>query len=233
MGCCFALKWGSGGGETAAEEAEEGYGAGPGFRAVVCFREEAVFRDAGVALCSGGVGELAEADAEDDAEFEEFACEFMGAVPGMEEDAGEGAVAFPFAQDVQQLAPGAHAVEVDEAVMPEGGSEVDVQQESLCFQGVAVFGGSVQPAFAHACLRVAGEPVIQLKSQLGGVGFCGVPRVDAEAGCHAGGGGDAFPIAPGDGTEVAAVGAGVVGVVIFHAGGCAAVQCRKLFLRKL
>ena len=155
--------------QAVAEEPEEGDGAGPVFRVVICLREEAALRDAGVALCGGRVGELAEADGEEGAEAQEFAGEFVGAVPGVEEDAGEGAVALPLAEDVQQLAPGAHAVEVDEAVVPEGGTEVDVQQESLGFQRVGVFRRGIQPAFAHAGLWVAREPVIQLKGKLGGV----------------------------------------------------------------
>lgn len=206
-------------GQAVAEEAEEGDGARPVFRVVIRLREEAAFRDAGVALCGGGVGKLAEPDGEEGPETQEFAGEFVGAVPGMKEDAGEGAVALSLAEDVQQLAPGAHAVEVDEAVVPEGGAEVDVQQDALGFQGVAVFGGGIQPAFSHAGLWVACEPVIQLKGELGGVCLSGVPGVNTEAGGHARGGGDAFPVCAVDGAEVASIGGGVVGMVIFHAMG--------------
>ena len=74
----------------------------------------------------------------------------------------------------------------------------------------------VQPGFAHSCFRVSGQPVVQLESQFCRVCLVGMPGVDAEAGGHAFGGCYAFPVAAGDGADVAAVGAGVVGVVIFH-----------------
>ena len=87
--------------QAVAEEAEEGDGAGPVFRVVICLREEAAFRDAGVALCGGRVGELAKADGEEGAEAEEFSGELMWAVPCVQEDAGKGAVALALTEDVQ------------------------------------------------------------------------------------------------------------------------------------
>ena len=80
-----------------------------------------------------------------------------------------------------------------------------------------MFRRGIQSAFSHAGLRVAGEPVVQFEGELCGVCLCCVPGVDAEAGGHSRGGGDAFPVCAGDGAEVAPIGGGVVGVVIFHA----------------
>ncbi len=110
----------------AADEVKQGDGACPVFRVIIRLREKFVFRDARVSLSGGRVGKLTESDAEDGSEAEKFAGKFMGTVPCVKEDAGEGAVSFPFAQDVQQLALCAYAVEVDESLMPKGCTEVDV-----------------------------------------------------------------------------------------------------------
>ena len=121
----------------------------------------------------------------------------------------------------------AHGMEMHEAVVAEGGAQMQVQHKALRLEGGSVFLGRIKPGLAYLCLRVAGQPFIQRKGKIRRVfHLMGMPRVHTEARGHGGLCRYAGPVLLGNGAQAAAAGIGVMSMVIFHNG-------RKPFSAKL